>query len=147
MIRIKRAYDPPAKEDGARFLVDRLWPRGMKKEALHMAAWCKDAAPSSELRHWFNHDPGKWKDFERRYRAELTASPAAWRPLLQAAEQGDITLLYSAHDTEHNNAVALKAYLEEKLRPVAQFDSRSTEITARRSRNPSTENLTQKRKG
>jgi uncharacterized protein YeaO (DUF488 family) len=114
MIRIKRAYDPHAKEDGARFLVDRLWPRGMKKEALHMAAWCKDAAPSNELRHWFNHDPGKWKDFRRRYRAELTASPAAWQPLLDAAKQGDITLLYSAHDTEHNNAVALKAYLEEK---------------------------------
>jgi uncharacterized protein YeaO (DUF488 family) len=115
MIRIKRAYDPRAKEDGARFLVDRLWPRGMKKEALHMEAWCKDAAPSNELRHWFNHDPAKWKDFQRRYRAELTASPAAWQPLLDAAGQGDITLLYSAHDTEHNNAVALKAYLDEKL--------------------------------
>jgi len=115
MIRIKRAYEAYAKEDGARFLVDRLWPRGMKKEALHMEAWCKDAAPSNELRHWFNHDPAKWKDFQRRYRAELTASPAAWQPLLDAAEQGDITLLYSAHDTEHNNAVALKAYLEEKL--------------------------------
>jgi uncharacterized protein YeaO (DUF488 family) len=115
MIRIKRAYEPHANDDGARFLVDRLWPRGMKKEALHMAAWCKDAAPSNELRHWFNHDPGKWKDFQRRYRAELTASPLAWQPLLEAAEQGDITLLYSAHDTEHNNAVALKAYLEEKL--------------------------------
>ena len=115
MIRIKRAYDPGAKEDGARFLVDRLWPRGVKKEALHVAAWYKEVAPSDELRHWFNHDPAKWKDFQRRYRAELTASPAAWQPLLDAAEQGDITLLYSAHDTEHNNAVALKAYLEEKL--------------------------------
>jgi len=115
MIRIKRAYEAYAKEDGARFLVDRLWPRGMKKEALHMEAWCKDAAPSNELRHWFNHDPAKWKDFQRRYRAELTASPAAWQPLLDAGEQGDITLLYSAHDTEHNNAVALKAYLEEQL--------------------------------
>ena len=115
MIRIKRVYDPPAKEDGARFLVDRLWPRGTKKEALHVAAWCKEVAPSNELRHWFNHDPAKWKDFQRRYRAELTASPTAWQPLLDAAGQGDITLLYGAHDTEHNNAVALKAYLEEKL--------------------------------
>ena len=115
MIRIKRAYDTQAKEDGARFLVDRLWPRGMKKEALHVAAWCKDAAPSKELRHWFNHDPAKWKDFQRRYRGELTASPAAWQPLLDAAKQGDVTLLYSAHDTEHNNAQVLKAYLEEKL--------------------------------
>jgi uncharacterized protein YeaO (DUF488 family) len=115
MIRIRRAYDPHAKEDGARFLVDRLWPRGMKKEALPIAAWCKDAAPSNELRHWFNHDPAKWKDFQRRYRAELTASPVAWQPLLDAAKQGDVTLLYSAHDAEHNNAQVLKAYLEEKL--------------------------------
>jgi uncharacterized protein YeaO (DUF488 family) len=115
MIRIKRAYDPHAKEDGARFLVDRLWPRGIKKEVLPIAAWCKDAAPSNELRHWFNHDPAKWKDFQRRYRAELTASPVALQPLLDAAKQGDVTLLYSAHDAEHNNAQVLKAYLEEKL--------------------------------
>jgi uncharacterized protein YeaO (DUF488 family) len=115
MIRIKRAYDPPAKEDGARFLVDRLWPRGIKKEALLMAAWYKEVAPSNELRHWFGHEPEKWKDFQRRYRTELTANHAAWQPLSDAAKQGDITLLYSAHDTEHNNAVALKAYLEERL--------------------------------
>ena len=115
MIRIKRVYDPPAKEDGSRFLIDRLWPRGMKKETLHVAAWYKEVAPSNELRRWFSHDPAKWKDFQRRYRAELTANPAVCQPLLAAAEQGDITLLYSAHDTEHNNAVALKAYLEERL--------------------------------
>ena len=115
MIRIKRVYDAPAKEDGARFLVERLWPRGMKKESLHMTAWYKEAAPSNQLRRWFSHDPDKWKDFQRRYRAELTASPAAWEPLLDAAEQGDVTLLYSAHDTEHNNAVVLEAYLEERL--------------------------------
>jgi uncharacterized protein YeaO (DUF488 family) len=115
MIRIKRVYDPSAEEDGARFLVDRLWPRAVKKEALHMAAWYKEVAPSNELRRWFSHDPHKWKEFQRRYRAELTPSRAAWQPLLEAAEQGDITLLYSAHDTEHNNAVVLKAYLEENL--------------------------------
>jgi uncharacterized protein YeaO (DUF488 family) len=115
MIRIKRVYDPSAKEDGARFLVERLWPRGMKKEALHMAAWCKDAAPSDELRRWFNHDPGKWKEFQRRYRAELSDNCAACQPLLDATEQGNITLLYSAHDTEHNSAVVLKSYLEEGL--------------------------------
>jgi len=115
MIRIKRVYDAPAKEDGARFLVERLWPRGMKKESLHMTAWYKEVAPSNELRRWFSHDPDKWKDFQRRYRAELTANRAAWEPLLNAAEQGDITLLYSAHDTEHNNAVVLEAYLEERL--------------------------------
>jgi len=80
-----------------------------------MAAWYKEVAPSNELRHWFSHDPGKWKEFQRRYRAELTANRSGWQPLLNAAEQSDITLLYSAHDTEHNNAVALKAYLEKKL--------------------------------
>jgi uncharacterized protein YeaO (DUF488 family) len=115
MIRIKRAYDPPAKEDGARFLVDRLWPRGIKKGALHMAAWYKEAAPSNELRHWFGHEPDKWKEFQRRYRVELTANRSACQPLLDAAEQGDVTLLYSAHDAEHNNALVLKAYLEERL--------------------------------
>ena len=115
MIRIKRVYDPPAKEDGARFLVDRLWPRGMKKEALPMAAWYKEVAPSNELRRWFGHDPDKWKDFQHRYRAELSANRAVCEPLLKAAEQGNITLLYSAHDTEHNNAVVLEAYLGERL--------------------------------
>ena len=80
-----------------------------------MAAWYKEVAPSKELRQWFSHEPDKWKEFQRRYRLELTASPAAWRPLLDAAKQGDVTLLYSAHDAEHNNAQVLKAYLEEKL--------------------------------
>jgi uncharacterized protein YeaO (DUF488 family) len=115
MIQIKRVYEPPAKEDGARFLVERLWPRGMKKEALQMAAWRKDAAPSDELRRWFGHDPAKWKEFQRRYWAKLTDNLAACQPLLDAARQGNITLLYSAHDTEHNNAIALKSYLEERL--------------------------------
>ena len=114
MIQIKRVYDPPAKGDGERFLVERLWPRGMKKEALHMVAWCKNTAPSAELRRWFGHDPAKWKEFQRRYQAELANDRAAWQPLLDAAKQGNITLLYSAHDTEHNNAVVLKSYLEER---------------------------------
>jgi uncharacterized protein YeaO (DUF488 family) len=115
MIRTKRVYDQPASEDGTRFLVERLWPRGMKKEALHMAAWCKDVAPSNELRRWFSHDPAKWKEFQHRYRSELAANRAACQPLLNAAKEGDITLLYSAHDTEHNNAVVLRSYLEEGL--------------------------------
>ena len=115
VIRIKRVYEPYAKEDGARFLVERLWPRGMKKDALRMDAWYKNVAPSGDLRRWFNHDPAKWKEFQRRYRAELADNPAAYQPLLDAAKLGHITLLYSAHDTEHNNAVALKAYLEEQL--------------------------------
>ena len=125
MIQIKRVYEPPAKEDGARFLVERLWPRGMKKEALQMEAWCKDAAPSDDLRRWFSHDPAKWKEFQRRYRAQLRENHEACRPLLDAAKQGNITLLYSAHDTEHNNAIVLKSYLEEHLtgkksRPTTQ---------------------------
>ena len=116
MIQIKRVYEPAAKEDGARFLVERLWPRGMKKEELPMEAWCTDAAPSDGLRHWFSHDPAKWKEFQRRYRTGLVDNPAACQLLLDAAKQGNTTLLYSAHDTEHNNAIALKSYLEEKLR-------------------------------
>jgi len=111
MIHIKRVYEAVAKEDGERFLVERLWPRGIKKEALHMNAWCKDAAPSADLRRWFNHDPAKWKEFQSRYRAELDENPAAWQLLRDAARRGPITLLYSSHDTEHNNAVVLASYL------------------------------------
>jgi uncharacterized protein YeaO (DUF488 family) len=117
MISIKRVYDPPAKEDGSRFLVERLWPRGMKKEALPMTAWCKQVAPSTELRQWFSHDPAKWKEFQHRYRGELAGNRAACQPLFDAAQQGDITLLYSAHDTDHNSALVLKSYLEEGLTP------------------------------
>ncbi|MBV8378573.1 MAG: DUF488 domain-containing protein [Verrucomicrobia bacterium] len=115
MIQVKRVYDRRTEEDGARFLVERLWPRGVKREALHMDAWCKDLAPSDALRRWFNHDPAKWKEFQRRYQAELNVNPAACQALLDAAKQGQITLLYSAHDTEHNSALVLKSYLEERL--------------------------------
>jgi len=115
MIRVKRVYDPPAADDGARFLVERLWPRGMKKEALPMDGWPKDVAPSDALRRWFGHDPAKWAEFRRRYKAELDDNRAAWEPILEAARLGDVTLLYSAHDTEHNNALVLKTYLEERL--------------------------------
>ena len=88
----------------------------MKKEAVQMDAWCRDVTPSGDLRRWFNHDPAKWKEFQRRYRAELADNHTACRPLFDAAKRGKITLLYSAHDTEHNNAMALKSYLEERLR-------------------------------
>ena len=115
MIRVKRVYDPPAADDGARLLVERLWPRGMKKEALSMDGWPKDVAPSDALRRWFGHDPAKWAEFRRRYMAELDDNRAAWEPILEAARQGTVTLLYSAHDTEHNNALVLKTYLEERL--------------------------------
>jgi uncharacterized protein YeaO (DUF488 family) len=111
MIRIKRVYDPPGQEDGARFLVDRLWPRGVKKTDLRMDGWLKEVAPSGELRQWFGHDPAKWAQFRRRYFAELDHRPEAWKPIREAARHGNVTLLYSARDAEHNNALALKTYL------------------------------------
>jgi uncharacterized protein YeaO (DUF488 family) len=114
MIQIKRAYDPPTRTDGTRILVERLWPRGIRKEALKLDNWLKDAAPSTELRKWFRHDPEKWPEFQRRYRAELEAHPDAWRPILEAAKTGRVTLLFSSQDAAHNNVVALKAYLEER---------------------------------
>lgn len=115
MIKVKRAYEPPAEADGHRYLVDRVWPRGVKKEALALDAWNKDVAPSTALRKWFNHDAEKWGEFQRRYAAELDTNRDAWKPLLQAAQEGTITLVYSARDEEHNQAVALKTYLERKL--------------------------------
>jgi len=111
---IKRVYDPPAATDGARLLVERLWPRGVKKEALKLDAWLRDAAPSTELRKWFAHDPKKWPEFQRRYRAELAAHPEAWADILRAAQEGPVTLLFSSHDTEHNNVVALRDFLAAK---------------------------------
>lgn len=116
MIRTKRVYNHAAPDGTRRFLVDRVWPRGIKKEALHLDAWLRDVAPSNELRKWFGHDPAKWEEFRRRYAAELHANRAAWQPLLDAAAEGDVTLLYGARDEEHNQAIALKAYLEERLK-------------------------------
>jgi uncharacterized protein YeaO (DUF488 family) len=92
-----------------------LWPRGLKKEALHVERWIKLVSPSNELRSWFGHEPVKWKEFQRRYFAELDAQPDSWETLLNTAREKDITLVFSAHDIEHNNAVALKSYLEKKL--------------------------------
>ncbi len=116
MIQVKRAYEASSKNDGARYLVERLWPRGVKKENLEVEAWIKDVAPSAELRRWFQHDPAKWSEFRRRYFRELEKSPEAWQPLLARARQGLVTLVYSAHDTEHNNALALKEFLDQKLK-------------------------------
>lgn len=112
MIRIKRTYDAPARSDGRRILVERLWPRGMKKEALVADAWMKEVAPSPQLRKWFAHRVERWEEFRRRYRAELDANRAAWEPILEAATRGNVTLLFSAHDTVHNGAVVLGEYLE-----------------------------------
>ena len=115
MIQLKRAYEPASKTDSTRYLVERLWPRGVKKELLQVEGWLKDVAPSTELRKWFSHDPAKWPEFRRRYFAELKANPHAWEPLLAAARHGRVTLVYSSHDSEHNNAVALKEFLQQRL--------------------------------
>jgi len=111
MVSVKRVYEPSAPGDGVRFLVERLWPRGMKKESLRMDAWLKDLAPSDALRRWFSHDPAKWTKFRRRYLAELKSHRDALQPIVDAGSRGNVTLLYSAQDTEHNNAVALKDHL------------------------------------
>ena len=97
---------------GMRFLVERLWPRGVKKTSLHFHGWLKDVAPSTELRKWFSHDPAKWNEFRQRYFAELEANPQSWKPIVEAARNGTVTLIYSSHDTEHNNAVALEEFLQ-----------------------------------
>jgi uncharacterized protein YeaO (DUF488 family) len=115
VIKLKRAYDSASNDDGIRFLVERLWPRGVKKAALRLDAWLKDVAPSTGLRQWFSHDPAKWAEFQRRYRRELDAKREALEPILKAARRGRVTLVYSSHDAEHNNAVALKPYLAVKM--------------------------------
>jgi uncharacterized protein YeaO (DUF488 family) len=120
MIRVKRAYDPPERGDGKRYLVERLWPRGVKKEALDMDGWLKDVAPSTELRKWFGHESERWTGFRSRYRKELKEHERAEAPngiatLLEAARHGNVTLLYSARDTEHNGALVLRDFLESKL--------------------------------
>lgn len=119
MIALKRVYDPVSRTDGTRFLVERLWPRGISKARLHRTAWLKDVGPSTELRQWFKHDPLKWSQFRSRYFRELDARPESWRPLLTAASRGMVTLVYSSHDEEHNSAVALQDYLHaQRRRPL-----------------------------
>ena len=110
-LRIKRAYEEPAHDDGVRILVDRLWPRGLSKPRARVDLWLKDLAPSSPLRRWFNHDPARWAEFRRRYARELDAKDRAIAALRGAVRRGRVTLLFSASDPEHNNAVALHAYL------------------------------------
>ncbi|HET9495466.1 MAG TPA: DUF488 domain-containing protein [Chloroflexia bacterium] len=115
MIHTKRVYEDPGAQDGARYLVERLWPRGVRKDDMPMDAWLKDVSPSPALREWYGHDVAKWDEFRAQYLAELGANPEAWKPLLEAARRGDVTLLYSARDTEHNSALVLKQYLEGRL--------------------------------
>lgn len=115
MIKLKRAYEPATGDDGARFLVERLWPRGVKKSRLRLHGWLKAVAPSADLRKWFGHDPDRWAEFRRRYFTELRAHRAAWEPLLTAARRGRVTFVYAAHDPLRNGAVALKAFLDRRL--------------------------------
>jgi len=114
-IQIKRAYEPPAAGDGYRVLVDRIWPRGVSKEAARIDAWLKDLAPSAELRTWFGHDVERWEEFQERYWQELEEREAALEELAHRASDGRVTLVYAARDTEHNNAVALRTYLEQRM--------------------------------
>lgn len=116
-IQLKRTSEAPARGDGARVLVDRLWPRGRSKDALELDLWLKDAAPSTELRQWFGHDPARWAEFRRRYHAELDANAAALAPLRELLAAGPVTLVFAAADTEHNNAVALREWLQAHGRP------------------------------
>ena len=112
-IKLKRAYDEAAKDDGFRVLVDRLWPRGVSKDDANIDLWVKDIAPSDELRKWFGHDPDKWTEFQTRYTKELDALGNALEALRDAVKKHDtVTLVFGAKDTEHNNAVALRDYLE-----------------------------------
>jgi uncharacterized protein YeaO (DUF488 family) len=110
-IRIKRVYDPVSPDDGQRILVDRLWPRGLSKDAAHLTLWLKAISPSEDLRKWFGHDPQLWLEFHRRYTAELAANPDAVAELREALRAGPATLVYAAHDADHNNAVVLADYL------------------------------------
>src|ERR1035437_9752025 len=110
-LQIKRAYVPAAPTDGERYLVERLGPRGVKKETLALTAWLKDVAPSDTLRRWFGHDPERWTQFRRRYRAELKSQRLALQPVRDALKQGSVTLVYSDHDESHNQAVVLREYL------------------------------------
>jgi len=112
MIKLKRVYDPYADSDGKRILVDRLWPRGIKKEDARIDHWLKDIAPSDELRKWFSHDPAKWEEFKKRYRKELEDRQEIIRDLRTEARRKTVTLLFAAKDTERNNAVALKEIIE-----------------------------------
>lgn len=111
-IQVKRVYDAAAADDGQRVLVDRVWPRGLSKAQVRADAWLKDVAPSTVLRQWFAHDRAKWDEFVQRYTVELDANPEALGPLRTAAKQGRLTLLYGARDSEFNQAVALRAYLQ-----------------------------------
>jgi uncharacterized protein YeaO (DUF488 family) len=116
MVRIKRADETCRREDGARFLVERLWPRGMPKDPLHLKGWLKEVVPSTELRKWFGRDPAKWDESRRGYWRELDSRREAWQLLVEAGHAGELTLLSSAQHISQSNAVALKSYLELRMK-------------------------------
>lgn len=113
-IRLKRVYEPPGRDDGCRILIDRLWPRGVKKEPPTIDLWLKEIAPSQELRRWFGHDPEKWTEFKRRYFQELDGNPEVVDQLIRQIDNGSVTLLFAAKDEAHSNAAVLKEYLMHK---------------------------------
>lgn len=115
MIKLRRVYEPVVPSDGKRVLVERLWPRGISKERAALDLWLKEIAPTPELRSWFGHDPDRWEQFRSRYWAELKANPEPVQQLKNIASEGDVVFVYSAHDTEHNAAVALKDFIEHEL--------------------------------
>lgn len=115
-VQIRRVYEAPDADDGYRVLVDRLWPRGVSKDKADVDEWLRDVSPSDELRHWFGHDPDLWSEFQRRYRVELEGVGAeSMDHLVALASEQKVTLVYAARDTEHNNAVAIKELLDERL--------------------------------
>jgi uncharacterized protein YeaO (DUF488 family) len=122
-INLSRVHDHEPSGEGKVFLVERLWPRGIRKDAIPMDGWLRDLAPSVELRTWVSHDPERWQEFRRRYFVEMDANPQSWQPLVDAAAQGSVTLLFSSRDEEHNNAVALRDYL---LSHMERPDDRDT---------------------
>jgi len=115
MIKTKRVYEVYEQSDGLRFLIDRLWPRGIKKEQLKLESWLRDIAPSDELRRWFSHDPAKWEEFKKRYFQEIRDKPD-YKKLVELAKNNDITLLYSSKEQIYNNASALKGFMEDELK-------------------------------
>ena len=114
MLQTKRVYEAEKPADGLRILIDKLWPRGIKKEDLALDEWVKEVAPSDKLRRWFGHKPEKWSDFLKEYHQELDENESSWLPILKKSRHHRVTLLYGSKDTEHNNAIALKQYLESK---------------------------------
>jgi len=113
MLKIKRVYDPVSADDGKRILIDRLWPRGIKKEKAHIDEWLKEIAPSNELRRWYSHDPAKWAEFKKRYRKEIAGEAERLKKIKVEARKQTVTLLFSSKELERNNAVALKEMLDQ----------------------------------